>query len=64
LVLFLLLLLLPPLLPLQVISGYDHFRESRCNMFDQEEINRWNAMMMWEGQRAQEVEMGQVLLQV
>lgn len=48
----------------QVISGYDHFRESRCNMFDQEEINRWNAMMMWEGQRAQEVEMGQVLLQV
>jgi hypothetical protein len=51
-------------LPGQVISGYDHFRESRCNMFDQEEINRWNAMMMWGGERAQEVEMGQVMLQV
>jgi hypothetical protein len=33
-------------------------------MFDQEEINRWNAMMMWGGERAQEVEMGQVMLQV
>jgi hypothetical protein len=49
---------------MQVISGYGHFRESRCNMFDQEEINRWNAMMMWGGERAQEVEMGQVMLQV
>lgn len=33
-------------------------------MFDQEEINRWNAMMMWGGERAQEVEAGQVMLQV
>lgn len=47
----------------QVIEGYDHFRESRCNMFDQEEINRWNAMM-WANERAREVEMGQFAMQV
>eukprot|EP00879_Flechtneria_rotunda_P005743 GHRR01006044.1.p1 GENE.GHRR01006044.1~~GHRR01006044.1.p1 ORF type:complete len:829 (+),score=331.90 GHRR01006044.1:542-3028(+) len=47
----------------QVIEGYDHFKESKCNMFDQEEINRWNALM-WQNERAREVEMGQVMMQV
>jgi hypothetical protein len=47
----------------QVISGYDHFRESRCNMFDKEEIARWNALM-WANERAREVEMGQAMIQV
>eukprot|EP00741_Cyanophora_paradoxa_P021933 tig00021428_g21171.t1 len=29
----------------QIIDGYDHFGDGSCVMFDQEEINRWNAQM-------------------
>lgn len=29
----------------KVIHGYEHFREGACTLFDQAEIDRWNAMM-------------------
>lgn len=31
---------------LQVVDGYQHFHQGSCQMFEPEEIARWNAMMM------------------
>ena len=38
-------------------------REGHCNLFDQSEIDRWNRQM-WQAERAQEVERGQIMVQV
>lgn len=48
----------------RAIEGYDHFREGRCNLFDQQEIDRWNRQMWQQGERAHEVEQGQIYVQV
>ncbi len=34
---------------MQAIKGYDHFGSESCPMFDQSEIDLWNARMAGQG---------------